>query len=156
MAATAKLGGKLVATNATRETKKILMEQGIDALSNADRPTFDFLGSKEYFKRFKAVMGNHVPANLLKKYFSAQVYTDNIIGSYLEKNQVGQTSFLIIGSFHSDYNDGVVKYLKRYSSNEVITLKIVNKNELTTDQLNTFKSKHPEFGYVADYLVIVE
>lgn len=156
MAATAKLGGSLIATNATRVTKKVLMEQGIQALPAKDQPLHMSLGSKNYFSRFKAVMGNHVPPQMLQKYFDAQVYTDNIIGTYVEDFQIGRTTFLIIGSFHSDYNDGVVRYLKQHSANDIVSLKIVNSNELTDLELAEFKKPHPVYGYIADYLVIVE
>lgn len=156
MAATAKLDGYLIPTNATRATKKILMEQGIQALPAKDQPKFNLNGSFNYFSRFKKIMGNHVPANLLKQYFDAQVYTDNIIATYLENYQVGVTSFLIIGSFHSDYNDGVVRYLKKNSNNEVISFKIVNRNELSESELNKMKNKDSSYGYIADYLVIAE
>lgn len=156
MAATAKLNGYLIPTNATRETKTILREQGVQALPAKDQPLHNLAGSNNYFERFKKVMGNHVPAHMLKQYFEAQVYTDNIIGTYVEDFQVGTTTFLIIGSFHSDYNDGVVRYLKKHSGNEIISLKIVNKNELTQAQLNELKQAHPQYGYIADYLVVVE
>lgn len=156
MAATAKLGGNLIATNANRQTKKVLMEQGIQALPAKDQPTHNFQGSKNYFTRFKSIMGNHVPADMIQKYFDAQVYTDNIIGTYVENYQEGLTTFLIIGGFHSDYNDGVVRYLKQFSSNEIVSLKLINKNELTPQQLSELKKPHPTYGYIADYLVIVE
>ncbi len=156
MAATAKLGGSLIATNAKRETKKILMEQGVQALPSKDQPLHMDQGSKNYFSRFKAVMGNHVPAQMLQKYFDAQVYTDNIIGTYVEDFQIGRTTFLVIGSFHSDYNDGVVRYLKQHSSNDIVNLKIVNKNDLTEVELAELKKPHPVYGLIADYLVILE
>lgn len=156
MAATAKLGGNLITTNARRETKKILMDQGIEVLPAKDQPLHDQSGSKNYFERFKVVMGNHVPADMLRKYFDAQVYTDNIIGTYVEDFQIGKMTFLIIGSFHSDYNDGVVRYLKQHSSNQIITLKIVNKNKLTKEELVELKKTHPIYGPIADYLVIAE
>lgn len=156
MDATAKLGGKLITTNAKRETKKIVMDQGVEVLPSKDQPFHMDVGSKNYFERFKVVMGNHVPPNMLNKYFDAQVYTDNIIGTHVEDFQIGKTTFLVIGSFHSDYNDGVVRYLKKHSSNKIVTLKIVNKNELTIKELVDLKKPHPVYGLIADYLVIVE
>ena len=156
MAATAKLGGKLIATNAQRNTKKVLMEQGMGALASKDQPDMMEVGSHDYLARFRAVMGEHVPENQLMQYFLAQYYTDNIIGTYLQREQEGQLTFLVIGSFHTDFNDGVVSYLKKFSKNDIVSFKIVNKNAITAEELETFKKRDPRYGYIADYLVIAE
>lgn len=156
MDVTARFGGNIITTNATRETKKLLRQQGIGALEPKDQPDEMLEGSINYFARFKKIMEDHVPASELASYFLAQYYTDNIIGTYLERMQTGSTTFLVIGSFHMEYNDGVVEYLKKHSQHEIVSLKIVNKNELTQDEYDLLKESHPEYGHIADYLIGVE
>lgn len=156
MSAAAKLGGQLVATNATRKVKKQLMDHGPSVLMGKDQPKHMLAGSKLYFQRFKKIMGGHVPEELLQTYFLAQYYTDNIIGTYIENFNTYATTFLIIGSFHSDYNDGVVRYLKTYSKNEIISFKIINRSKFSNQQIQDLKKQHSQFGYIADYLVIAE
>jgi len=153
---TATLGGSLIATNASRETKKILMDQGIQALQAKDQPVFNMAGSDNYWLRFKTIMGNHVPADQVKKYFSAQYYTDNIIGTYFDNMSLSPLSFLIIGAFHSDYNDGVVRYLKKNTNRNIISIKVVNGDELTEVEVAELLAPHAVYGAIADYLLVVK
>ncbi len=152
---TASLGGSLIATNATRATKKIVMDQGIQALEAKDKPAINMLGSDNYWKRFKAIMGNHVPEDQIKKYFSAQYYTDNIIGTYFDNMSLSPLSFLIIGAFHTDYSDGVIRYLSKNTSRNVISIKVVNGEELTDAEVSDLLTPHTEYGTISDYLLVV-
>lgn len=149
--ATANLGGKIITTNATRAVKKKLMENGRGSLSAINLPSLYPNATNEYFKRFKEVMGGHVGGSELKKYFAAQHYTDAIIASKVAESR-SSLSFLIIGSFHSDYNDGVVRILKQYEE-DVINIKIIDISNTSSEELETLKQNHSEYGYIADYLI---
>lgn len=148
---TAQLGGKIITTNATRAVKKKLMDNGRESLASIDQPTLYPSATDGYFKRFKEVMGGHVGDNELRKYFAAQHYTDAIIASKVSESR-SSLSFLIIGAFHSDYNDGVVRILKQYED-DVISIKVIDITKTSPEELAELKQRHSEYGYIADYLI---
>lgn len=145
------LNGSIVTTNATREVKKLLMESGRRSLEAKDQPLKYLASTENYLKRFKEAMGGHVGDQELKKYFEAQHYTDQIIASKVFESR-DNLNFLIVGSFHSDYNDGVVRAMKSYDL-DVLNIKIIDINRTSADDLNKLKEKHEEYGPIADYLI---
>jgi uncharacterized iron-regulated protein len=149
--ATKKLKGSIISTNATRAVKSILMAQGRSSLEAKDLPLIYPEATPNYFNRFKIAMGGHVDDQALKKYFKAQHYTDVIIASKMSEARQ-ELSFLIVGAFHSDYNDGVVRALKMYNE-DVLTIKIIDIKQTKPQELIKLKVAHPNYGYIADYLL---
>jgi len=144
-----RLDGQLIATNATRAVKKKLMDNGDSTLSTDDTPALWFSPTVDYFKRFEIAMGGHADPITLKKYFLAQHYTDAIISSKLNDISRYKHRFLVIGSFHSDFFDGINRYLKGNS----ILLKFVDRALYTQSEWEALKVTDPLFGNVADYLI---
>ena len=144
-----RLDGQLIATNATRAVKKKLMDNGDSTLSTDDIPALWFSPTVNYFKRFEIAMGGHADPITLKKYFLAQHYTDAIISSKLNDISRYKHRFLVIGSFHSDFFDGINRYLKGNS----ILLKFVDRALYTQSEWEALTVTDPLFGNVADYLV---
>ena len=144
-----RLDGQLIATNATRAVKKKLMDNGDSTLSTDDIPALWFSPTVNYFKRFEIAMGGHADPITLKKYFLAQHYTDAIITSKLNDLSLYKYRFLVIGSFHSDFFDGINRYLKGNS----ILLKFVDRALYTQSEWEALTVSDPLFGNVADYLV---
>jgi uncharacterized iron-regulated protein len=150
---TAKLSGNLISVNATRETKKLLRDQGMQVLSPKDIPHKLFTGSNNYWLRFEKAMSGHATEEQIKSFYLAQRYTDSIISDYcLKKNSV--MKFLIIGSFHSDYFDGITPSFTEHLSTTL--LKFINRNQTTQAELNQLKQVDPTYGPIADFLVIVK
>lgn len=149
----ARFGGQIVSTNATRETKKELMNRGRRALAAQDQPSVWLEESAQYFERFKEAMGGHADPDTIKKYFLAQHYTDAIIAHKLVRKSRNRFMFLVIGSFHSDYNDGVVRALKAYPDKNVVSFKMVNSDKLSDEEIEELKTPHPTYGPIADFLV---
>jgi uncharacterized iron-regulated protein len=150
---TAQLGGKLTSVNATRETKKLLRDQGMQALSPKDIPHKLFAGSPHYWQRFEAAMTGHATEEQIKSFYLAQRYTDSIISDYCLKDS-SHMLFLIIGSFHSDYFDGITPSFKQHHTTTLF--KFINRSQTTQAELNQLKQVDPLYGPIADYLVIVK
>ena len=143
------LDGQLIATNATRLVKNILMKDGQESLSIIDTPHVWFNPTKNYFKRFEIAMGGHADPVTLKKYFLAQHYTDAIISSKLNNTSLYKHRFLVIGSFHSDYFDGVNRYLKGNN----ILIKFVDRSLYTSSEWDALILNNSKFGMISDYLI---
>lgn len=152
---TAKLGGDVVATNAPRKWKSVITAGGLSSMSPERIPPNFELGGDNYFERFKVVMGNHVPANKIKNYFEAQSYTDNVISWAMLNYSKEELNFLVIGSFHSDYNDGVVPLMKKKFSYPTLNLKLVDESKMTEEELKEMLAGHPKYGALADYIFII-
>lgn len=149
------LDGQLVATNAPREWKKIITTKGIGALDPKLIPPQCGVGSDHYLERFKVTMQDHVPADALIRYFEAQHYTDCVIAQSIETLSQHDLRFLIVGSFHSDYNDASVMKLKKVSGEDVVSIKIIDAEQLTHEELEEMKVPHARFGRIADFLYVI-
>jgi hypothetical protein len=141
--------GQLIATNATRLVKQNLMENGQAVLDIIDTPDVWFNPTINYFNRFEIAMGGHADPIALKKYFLAQHYTDAIISSKLNDSSLYKHRFLVIGSFHSDFFDGVNRYLKGNN----ILIKFVDRSLYSTSEWEALKVNNPKFGIISDYLI---
>jgi uncharacterized iron-regulated protein len=149
------LGGQLLATNAPRKWKKIITDSGLLSLDPKLVPPNMKLGSSHYFDRFKEVMQDHVPPEKLQNYFEAQSYTDSVMGHKLMTESSFDLKFMVVGSFHSDYSDGLVENYKMLSSSQVIVFKLVDASKLSADELDALFKDHPQYGPVADYIVLI-
>lgn len=150
--ATVALGGEVIAVNAPRKHKRVITADGIGALDpNLLPPTYE-IGSDNYLKRFKEAMGGHVPAEKIKNYFEAQCYTDTIMAHQMMAYSAYDLQFLIVGAFHSDYLDGVVREMGKTHAHETTTVKIVDKAELEMTEYQEILFGSRSYGRFADYV----
>lgn len=149
--------GRLVAINAPRVWKRMITKDGLANLNTQYLPPNMEMGTANYEERFYMALGGggHAPSEALIRYYEAQCYTDSTMAWQAEQNSEA-LNFIMVGSFHSDYGDGMVEQLKKVTDRDVINIKIINKAIFTEDQILTMKGDHPKYGKIADYLFIVE
>ena len=152
-----KLGGKIKGINLPRSIKRQVRTQGIQSVDPSLIPTSHYVGGQEYLERFSAVMGNHVPANQMQKYFLVQCLTDSVMAEQIALEASSQQlNFTVAGSFHTDFKDATVVRLSKLSQNPIITFKFVNGMEFTNEEIANFKAKNHKYGYFADYIIIAK
>jgi uncharacterized iron-regulated protein len=151
-----KFNGKFIATNAPRSWKRVVVSSGIEALPAEQVPTYMRRGGDQYFERFFDAMGGHGDATVIEGYFMAQSYTDAVMADSLIRETNGFLTFMTVGSFHSDYGHGLPSYLQDLSSRQIINIKIISKAMTSVDEINLLKKEDLRYGYVADYLLIVD
>jgi len=104
------LGHSPIALNLPRKLKKKVIDGGINSIDPKYVPAHHYVGGENYFRRFSQAMGGHVPADKLERYFLAQCLTDSVMSDQANKHHHG-LSFIIAGSFHTDFYDGTVARL---------------------------------------------
>ncbi|MCR9205433.1 MAG: ChaN family lipoprotein, partial [Halobacteriovoraceae bacterium] len=148
-------GGKMVATNAPRPWKSIIVKQGFGALS-ADRiPSNMERGSKEYLARFKTAIGGHGSPQQIENYFMAQSYTDAVMAKSLVDLSEGEVTFMIVGSFHSDFDHGLPTYLRKISNRPVQHIRILDFKGLSKGERADLLKADPQYGDKASLYLII-
>ena len=150
--AAASLGGEVIAVNAARKHKRVITADGIGALDPDLLPPTYEIGSDDYLERFKKAMGGHVPEDKIMRYFEAQSYTDTIIAHQLMAYSAYDLQFLIIGAFHSDYMDGVIREIGKTHINETTSVKIVDKAEMDINTYREILLGNRNYGAYADFI----
>lgn len=151
------LNGNFMATNAPRSWKSIITKGGLSSLDSQYIPPMMELGSSNYLERFTQAMGSHVPAEKIQNYYEAQCYTDSVMAWSIDHFSKNDLRFLVVGAFHSDYNDGVVAQLKRYSHLPTVSIKIVDTKKLTQQEVkDLLLTDDPKYGPLADFLYLVD
>jgi uncharacterized iron-regulated protein len=153
---TKNLNGNFYGVNATRKIKQKIIKNGLGSLNQNDIPPNMSMGSDLYLERFRVAMGGHVDEDQLKAYYIAQCYTDSVMSYYINQFSQHQLSFLVVGSFHSDYGLGTVTALKKLRWKKVISLKFVVKSTLSQTELNELLTPSAKLGQIADYLVLID
>jgi len=153
--ATKDLSGVFIGVNAQRSVKQQIIKNGLESVDKGLIPPDMELGGTNYYERFKETMGGHGSPDLLYPYFVAQSYTDSVMAYQMERLGSYDLRFLVVGSFHSDYNDGTVAQLRRYSSRETITIKLVEVKDYTEEELKEILTPHPTYGPLADYIYLI-
>lgn len=146
------LGGEVIGVNAPRTQKRVITKEGIGALDPDLVPPNYEIGSDEYWKRFVEAMGGHGTPDSLKRYFEAQSFTDSVMAYQMLSYGAHELQFLIVGTFHSDYMDGVVRELGKTHSWETTTIKIVDKADLEINSYRELLFGHRSYGRYADYI----
>jgi uncharacterized iron-regulated protein len=148
-------GGEVYGLNLPRDIKQIVVKDGIDAIDPALVPPNFNLLTDDYFARFKAAMGGHAPQDLVKKYYVAQCLVDAVMSYHAVQNH-NNLSFIVAGSFHTDFYDGTTLKLKALTAEPVTSLKFINANNLTEQDLAHFLAGHETYGQYADYIIITK
>ena len=148
-----RLEGGLIPLNLSRPIKRQVVKGGITALDPQYLPKDFQLGGNLYYERFIEAMGGHGGPSL-DNYFAAQSLVDNVMADTLESYRQFPLSFLICGSFHSDFFDGVVAELYRRSQAAVVSIRFLDVTNMTEDQVqNTLFDQ--SYGEIADFAVLV-
>lgn len=149
------LGGELLATNAPRDWKRVITSTGLSTLDPKLVPPNMELGSANYYDRFKLVMQDHVPASKLQNYYEAQCYTDSVMSYQIMSQSKFSLRFMVVGSFHSDYFDGLVESYKKIVSLPVVLFKLVDVSKMTVTEIDELLKEDPQYGPLADYIVLI-
>lgn len=147
--------GELYGINLPRRLKQKVIKSGIQSIDPKFIPADLYIGGENYLKRFKDAMGSHVPEDMIDKYFLAQCLTDSVMAEQIHLNYSNPLNFVIAGSFHTDFYDGTVSRLKNNYS-QVKTLKIINTNTLSTQEINEILQGSEDYGVYADYVVLTK
>lgn len=147
-------GLKFVATNIPRKYASMVMKKGFESLESLPDSEKQFIAPlpveydpelEQYKKMLEMDMGGHTSPNFPK----AQAIKDATMAHFIQKNLTDNTLFLHInGSYHSDYFQGIMWYLKRKNAN----LKILT---ITTVEQNDISKLNPDYVMAADYIICV-
>lgn len=149
--------GALISLNAPRSMKTIVRKEGIEALDSDNVPPLFDLGGANYYNRFKAAMGGHVPEDQLEGYFLAQCYTDDVMSWQLNIQQRNELQFVVVGAFHSDFYDGMVSRLDPYhGETSKLVIKFLNESKLSEEDKTEFLEGSDTYGDYADFIVLVK
>lgn len=154
-ATTKDLGGDVFGLNLPRDIKKKVMDGGVDSVDPMYISDNFRLGSQKYLERFKAAMGGHAPDDLVMKYFLAQSLTDSVMSFHTFLNH-RNLSFIVAGSFHTDFFDGTVLMLKELTSDSVVSLKMINESSLSMEELKVYTQRDLDYGHYADYIILTK
>lgn len=113
-------------------------------------------GAINYFDRLLKTKNNDEPSEMIERFFMAQSYTDSVMAWYLNEDAFYDFRFVIVGSFHTDYNDGLVSQITKDTSSQTVTIKIVNPSMLGETELEAMKNGHGKYGQIADYIYILK
>lgn len=151
--------GNMIGVNISREAKDPVLKSGINAINPAYLPPNFAMGSAAYHQRFVEIMSDHVSANVMENYYAAQCLTDDIMAYSLQKNVNTPLVFLITGSFHADYYDGVVSRINvRLSGKSVAVVRLIDASDYDEKEMNETLSeilRHQTYGNIADYVYFV-
>jgi uncharacterized iron-regulated protein len=153
--ATNDLGGRLIGVNISRLQKRPVSQKGISAADPKIVPPGFALGSKRYFERFKEGARHHAQNDTqLKNMFDAQCLTDEVMAYNLLADKA-KLKFLVVGSFHSDFYDGVVARLQaRSPGSKIVNIRFMDVSEYREDEIPAILHSL-QYGRLADYVYFV-
>lgn len=148
----------VIALNAPRTLTGRIAKVGIAGLSASEAqmmpPNFQ-IGRASYFERFKEIMGGHVPAEALEKYFQAQsVWDDSMAWKANEflNQHPDQVLVIIVGEFHVQYGGGLPDRLRARGQKQLHTFSFLNVNGWTEAEVTESTQVSPSYGPRSDYL----
>lgn len=153
-----RFGGALIGVNLSRAEKAPVLSGGLSALDPSKIPPGFEMGSVGYRERFETAMsGGHATPEQMDRYFEAQCLTDDVLAFELLKPRVAFRA-LVVGSFHSDYQDGVVARLRaRAPDQSLLSVRFVDASEYRESELSPDLAlrepvEHKRYGTLADWL----
>lgn len=149
-------GGRLIALNAPRILTGAISKRGIENLTAEElalMPPGFVLGRNDYRERFDAIMGGHVPAQALDRYFAAQSTWDETmawqVADFLTSNP-SHCVAVIVGDFHVNFGGGLPDRLRARGVKNVVTISQVDTFGLTEPELTAELGPHPNYGDRSD------
>jgi uncharacterized iron-regulated protein len=153
--ATANLGGQLFGVNLSREEKAPVVTNGLGALDPKLLPPNFQLGGKNYLERFTETMKDHATPNQIINYFAAQSLVDDVSAFHLNSDSNNDLKFLVIGAFHTMFNDGVVARIKLRNTNaSVANIEIIDASDFTSSEITSIYEDE-KYGKRANYIIFV-
>ncbi len=145
---------KFLATNAPRKYASLVMHQGFEKLNTLSDEEKKFLAPlpieydpelEQYKKMIEMDMAGLSSPNLPK----AQALKDATMAHFIFSNAKEGKLFLHYnGSYHSDYFEGIMWYLKRKNADlKILTIATVEQSDIS--------KLSPEYIMVADYIICV-
>lgn len=145
---------KFLATNAPRKYASLVMHQGFEKLNTLSDEEKKFLAPlpieydpelEQYKKMIEMDMAGLSSPNLPK----AQALKDATMAHFIFSNAKDGKLFLHYnGSYHSDYFEGIMWYLKRKNADlKILTIATVEQSDIS--------KLSPEYIMVADYIICV-
>lgn len=152
---TAALGGRLFGVNLSREEKAPVVAKGLEALDPKLLPPGFKLGGSNYLERFTEIIKDHATPEQITNYFAAQSLVDDVAAFHLNSDSNFDLKFLIIGAFHSLYNDGVIERIKQRSSHsKLINIEIIDSSDFNEEELDSILIDQ-KYGARSDYAIFV-
>lgn len=142
--------------NAPKELTKKVAQEGLPGLNEDERallpPNFQ-LGNSLYFERFTEVMGGHVPAEALERYFAAQsIWDDTMAWKALEILDSSSNRLIIwVGEFHVEYGGGLPDRLKARSTDHPVHT-LLQREYSSENEIHFEDFYHEKYGALADYI----
>jgi uncharacterized iron-regulated protein len=147
--------GSLMGVNLSRADKEPVVQGGLMNAKPNTIPSGFEMGGAYYFERFKITMQGHTTESQLLNYYAAQCLTDDVLAEQMLKLTHVDRRFLIVGSFHSDYFDGVVARLKRRAPDQsVAVVRFVDASDYSEVELQALVVD-PKYGPIADAIYFV-
>jgi uncharacterized iron-regulated protein len=145
---------KFIATNIPRKYASLVHKQGLEALDGLNEQEKQLFAPLPieydpeldcYKKMLEMNMGGHTSPNLPK----AQAMKDATMAYFIKKNlSPGKTFLHFNGSYHSDYFEGIMWYLKRLDPDmKVLTIATVEQSDIS--------KLSDEYIMMADYIIVV-
>ncbi len=149
---------RFIATNIPRRYASMINKKGIDALKELSPDALSMIGPdlEKYFDptvkayaEMADMMGGHVPPNMLNIQ-TAQAAKDATMAHFSLKNfNKGNLLFHFEGSYHSNYNQGIIWWINKIEPGlnikSVTTVTQSEWNELSEDEKAT----------IANYIIVV-
>ncbi len=147
------LGGGFLGVNLSRKDKEPVVQGGLSAALPGTVPAGFGMEFGGYFDRFKLAMEGHATPEQISNYYAAQCLTDDVMAHSLISGRIpNELRFLVVGAFHSDFGDGVVKRLRlRSGGARVRTIRFVDASLYTEAELRTIR-QDSVYGVVADFV----
>jgi uncharacterized iron-regulated protein len=145
---------KFIATNIPRKYASMVMKGGFEALNPLSDEEKKFIAPlpveydaelEQYKKMLEMNMGGHSSPNLPK----AQAIKDATMANFIFANSgTGKLFMHCNGSYHSDYFEGIMWYLKRKNADlKILTIATVEQSDI--------EKLLPEYIMAADYIICV-
>ncbi len=151
-------GGELIGINAPKVLTSTISKKGLASLTpelNDLMPPVFELGSQAYRERFNSIMGGHVPAAALDRYFAAQsVWDDSMAWQSAEflRSNPSHCLVVIVGDFHAAWGGGLPARLAARGLLNITVISQVETFDLSEVELSAELGPHPRFGSRADAL----
>jgi len=151
--------GNIIGVNLSREIKAPVVKGGINAIDPKYLPPNFAMGSAGYHQRFVEAMSGHASTEIIENYYAAQCLTDDVMAYTLQKYFTIPLLFLITGSFHTDYYDGVVDRVNiRLTDKSLAVVRLIDASDYDEKELNETLSEilyNKIYGNIADYVYFV-
>ena len=144
-----------IATNIPRKyASKVYREGGFEALNNLDDLEKNWIAPSpiafdielSQYKNMLTMMGDHGSVDMVK----AQAIKDATMAHFIHLNlKENQLFYHLNGSYHSDFHQGILWYLKRLNPD-------LNIKTITTVEQDQLKSMHKDHLNKADFIIVVD